>query len=286
MYTSFQKLKHRTGLAVFYFLFLICSTLYGLDSLLTNNSLLVTTSFPDSSQLSQVTNHAFTVGEEFTYIARLGPVNVGTAVMAIPEIININNVPCYRITSFIQSNNLLSKFIRINDTMESFVDTTGIFPWYYEKHVREGKYRSDRTAFFDHSEGKVYAEKDTITIEPFTQDPLSIFYYIRTQPLAVGQTIYVNSYSEKKFLPMEIKIHRKEKVRVSAGKFECYFIEPLMGKGVTYKPKGKICLWLSTDPRRIIVKMRSDISVGALYFELQSMHGSRNFNASSDKPAD
>ena len=48
-------------------------------------------------------------------------------------------------------------------------------------------------------------------------DVISAFYYVRTQPLIVGQTVYLNVFDSNKFLTVEVNVLAKEKVSLSDG---------------------------------------------------------------------
>jgi len=228
---------------------------------------------PDSIWQRRVENNAFDVQEELTFLVRFGPVKAGTAVMSIPEIKELQSRKCYRAVTTIKSNSFMSGFFHVDDHIESLIDVRGIYSWYFDKKIREGKFVADRTAIFDHARGLVFEEQDTTKVPPFTQDVLSVFYYIRTQPLVVGQSFYVDNYADKKFYPLEVKVHKKEKVKVPAGRFNCIKIEPVMRGSGLFSQKGRLWVWLSDDTRRLIVKIKSKISVGYLTLELQRAKG-------------
>lgn len=227
----------------------------------------------DTLVLPTVLNTAFTVGEELFYNVSFGPLGAGNAVIGVREIIIREGRPCYRITSDIKSNAFFSKFFRVQDHVETIVDSAGIFPWFYEKHIREGKYKADRSAVFDPYNGRAFEGKDTLLIPPFTQDVLSIIYFLRTQPIKPGQILPLDNYADKKYFPLAIKVHKKEKIKVSAGKFECFYLEPVLRPEAKHEPKGKLLLWLTTDERRIPIRIRTKIAVGSLDMELEKMKG-------------
>jgi hypothetical protein len=223
---------------------------------------------PDSTALFR----PFHTGEHFIYQITFGPLKAGTALLSLPQVLDYHGRRCYQAFFEINSNKTVSTFFRVKDKATSLIDSVGLFPWYYEKHVREGKYRSDRVAEFDHQNHRVFAENDTIAIEPFSQDALSIFYYVRTLPLAEDKTFRIPSYSDKKFLPLLLKVHSAQSVRVPAGRYRCLLVEPDIQPGTPYKPKGKIWIWYSTDARRLIIKMKMQLAVGSIELELKEVH--------------
>ncbi len=223
--------------------------------------------------LRSIANEAFTVGEELSYNVSFGFLGAGDAVMRVQEITDWKGRSCYRITSDVKSNAFFSKFFRVEDHMETIVDVEGIFPWFYSKRIREGKYKADRSAKFDPHHSRTFEGKDTLKVPPFTQDVISIIYYARIQPLEVGAVFPIDNYADKKFFPLFIKVVKKEKIKVDAGKFECFYLEPSMRPEAKVKPKGKLLLWLTTDARHIPIRIRSKITAGSLTMDLDAMKG-------------
>jgi len=228
---------------------------------------------PDSIWQRQIENEAFGVHEELTFVVRFGPVKAGTAVMAVPEYQQIHSRTCYRVVTSIKSNAFMSTFFRVDDRIESLIDSAGLFSWFFKKRIREGTFSAERSAVFDHRHGFVIEESDTVKVPPFTQDILSVFYFIRTQPLVVGESFFVDNYADKKFYPVEVKVLKKEKITVPAGTFKCIKIEPRMRRGGLFSQKGRLWVWLTDDPKKLIVKMKSKIPVGVISMELKKVKG-------------
>jgi hypothetical protein len=75
------------------------------------------------------------------------------------------------------------------------------------------------------------------------------------------------------------KVKRREKVRMASGTYDTYLIEPSLKhlEGVFEKSsKAKIQLWVTTDERRIPVKLKSKIVIGSFTGELISYTGGQN----------
>ncbi|OGC75990.1 MAG: hypothetical protein A2145_00755 [candidate division Zixibacteria bacterium RBG_16_40_9] len=218
-----------------------------------------------------IENKSFGVGEKLEYSVNYGFINAGSAIMEIDAIIDIRGHKCFRIISTAKSNNFFSTFYRVNDRVLSFIDVAGIYSIWFEKHLREGNFKSDRWVSFHQDKNIAINNKsDTIAIPEFVQDVLSAMYYIRTQPLEVGKSILVDNHTDNKNYPLEVKILRKEKIKVDAGKFECFVVEPLLQEGAgVFQHKGKLTVWLTDDQYRLPVLMKSKIFVGSISAELE-----------------
>ena len=118
---------------------------------------------------------------------------------------------------------------------------------------------------------KAVSPNDTIQIEPFTQDVLSIIYFIRSQELKAGETIPVEHINNMKLYPLDIKVREKVSVRVDMGEFDCYLVEPAFRPGFDKEPKGQMTLWISDDENKIPIKINTSLPFGSLDMELDEI---------------
>ena len=226
---------------------------------------------PGPSLLKRVVpNSSFGVGEKLEFSITYGPIVAGSAVMEVREITRYNNHKCFRLVSTARSNKFFSFFFKVDDRVESLVDVYGLFSLHFEKHLREGKYRADRYVDFDQSQHLAFADGDTIPVKEYVQDALSSLYFVRTLNLRVGNSVFVENHSDKKNYSLEVKVLRREKVRVPAGEFDCLVVEPMMQASGIFKHQGKLTVWLSDDQFRIPILMKSKVAVGSIASKLKS----------------
>ena len=140
----------------------------------------------------------------------------------------------------------------------------GLFSWRYEKHLREGRYRSDRYEIYDPPNRRVFFKRDTVPAPPFVMDILAAFYYTRTVELPFGGSVDIDCFGDGKVYPLKVLVHKKEKAKVPAGTFRCMVVEPVIrGEGIFHQ-KGKLTIWLTDDERRIPVLMKSKVLIGSI----------------------
>ena len=164
---------------------------------------------------------------------------------------------------------------RVEDRVYTFFDVEGLYSWQSEKHLREGKYKADRFFLLEQNYGRgIHVSKqDTLRIQPFSQDALSAFYYVRTLPLHVGDEIEIPNFENGKLYDIIVKVLRKETVKVPAGVFDTIVIEPLLPSEGIFKHKGRIQVWVTDDVRHMPVKMTSKIIIGAIGANLTNSEG-------------
>ncbi len=207
----------------------------------------------------KIDNKSFGLGEYLEFSVKYGVLPAGTAIIKIPEIIEFQDKKCYRIVSTANSNDFVSVFYRVRDSVETVVDYDGIFSRKFHKNLREGGYKAARTTIFDQRKHLAIIDNDSIPTYAFVQDALSSLYYARTQELEPGNEILIDNHTDKKNYPLKIVVERREKVSVPAGEFECVVIEPIMRAEGIFKAKGRIWIWLTDDQYKIPVRMQTEV---------------------------
>jgi hypothetical protein len=227
----------------------------------------------EESKLKRVvTNRAFGVGERFEFSVGYGMINAGTAVMEIPDMVKLDGRKCFHIVSTAQSNKVFSVFFKVDDKVESFMDAYGLYSLRYDKHIREGKFKTDMSMTFDQDKhlALYYGGRDTFQVPDYVQDVLSAFYFVRTQDLQVGKSIMVDNHTDKKTYPLEVRVLRKEKVKVPAGEFNCLVVQPMLKTPGIFEQKGSLTVWLTDDEVKMPVLMKSKVIIGSISTELTS----------------
>jgi hypothetical protein len=209
-------------------------------------------------------NKAFGVGETLIFEIAYGMIKAGTSTMSIPDTQWVNGRPCYHIVTTAETSPFFSAFFEVRDKVISLMDIDGLFTWKFEKHLREGKFRSDRYEIFDQIRQRVFAKSDTFSAPLYVQDVLSSFYYSRIVPLEVGTPIDIDNFADGIVYPLRILVHRKEKIRVPAGVFNCIVVEPVMRVEGIFKQTGKLTIWVTDDERKMPVLMKSKIFFGSI----------------------
>jgi len=181
------------------------------------------------------------------------------------------NPKIWQIKSLAKCNRFFQSLYPVRDTVSSFINAAGIYPLRFEKILNEGSYSARIHAEFDQQTHTLKTLDTTLSIEPFTHDILSAFYFIRTQKLEVGKNFDLAAVSGKRKYLLKVICHREETVEVPAGKFPCIMVEPVLQEDGLFKAKGKLWIWLTRDQRHLPVKMQSKIPVGSIKAELVSV---------------
>jgi hypothetical protein len=185
--------------------------------------------------------------------------------MQVQNLQRVRGRRAYRIVTKTESNSFVSKFYKVRDRAESYIDAESLYTLRFIKHLREGGYKADVDIRFDQENRKaIYADGKTLEVAPGVHDVLSAFYYVRTRPLPDGAIMVVPTHDNKKSYEMEVKVHKRERIEVPAGKFNCVLVEPILKSEGVFKSKGSIFVWLTDDERRMPVLVRTKVPVGSI----------------------
>jgi hypothetical protein len=193
------------------------------------------------------------------------------------------------ITTEAHSAPFISNFYKVEDHSESRV-VDGM-PSSFRIRQHEGKYRSDKETRFDVKGRKVvYFDylKDLRNEQEFDLprlwDVVSGFYYLRTQQLEVGRTVYVDVFDSDKFLRVEVDVVKKDRVRVPGrGDVDAIVINPLLKSEGLFQNKGNVLVWLTDDESKTPVRVETEVPVGKVVAKLRGIETERGDPGKSDR---
>ncbi len=224
-----------------------------------------------------LSNNAFTVGEKLDYNVFYGPIVAGGATIATPSTEYYGDRKCIKIEFTMRSAKFFDFFFKVRDYYSSLINVSGLFPWKFEQHIREGGYKRDFTAWFDQQNHRAKtSEGGPYLIAPYTQDIVSTFFFARTlnyNNLRIGQSLHFENFYSDKTYPLDVRYLGEQDIETKAGKFHCQIIEPVIVKGGLFKNTGRIVVWISKDSLKIPVKVQSEVAIGSVVAELIDYSG-------------
>lgn len=241
----------------------------------------------------------FHEGERLIYdVAWIG-IKAGQATMEVRGVVQWNGQPAVHLVTTAQSSPLISKFYPVDDRSESYLGLDPMRALRFQKHLREGRYRHDSQTDFDHQGGVAtfrYLDfspvpKEISSLEeaekfgkyvtqefPLTSgslDELSLLYYVRSLPLAVGATVRAKVFASRKNWDLEVRVLGRETLDTILGRRETLIVEPLLKFEGVFQQKGRVIVWLTDDAERIPVRMKSEIKVGSFVSTLTRREAGR-----------
>jgi len=219
----------------------------------------------------------FLAGERARYQVRWSFVTAGQVEISVEREKHFEEKDAYHFSLSAMTLPFIDVFYKVRDRIDSFTDADVSHSLHYSK-VQTGNSKRDIEVLFDWQEQMVsyrnFTEKlQPVKIEDGTFDPLSAYFFLRTQDIRSLKHIARPVTDGKKLVQGKAKILGRERITVPAGEFDTYLVEPDMkdARGVFEKSKNaRLLVWLTADERHLLVKGQSKVVVGNIVAELVS----------------
>jgi len=211
----------------------------------------------------------FPVGEKFSFGARYGIFNIGSATMEVMGTDTVHGVETVHIRFRITGGGL---GYHLDQTMESWVGRYDFRSRRFSSVQDErGKHRERRYDIYPDS--GFYREEGRDTTFATVLDPLddgAFLYWIRTVPLEVGKKYEYARYFRPDRNPVIIEVLGRDKVNVAGKKWRALVVRPRIpqARGI-FGDKSETRIWLSDDETRVVLAIQSNFSFGTVTLKLK-----------------
>jgi len=222
----------------------------------------------------------FFVGEELIYSITWNAIPVAWA-RAVTEMDTYEGRDVLALRLYTKSYPFFDHICKVDDFHESLIDPETYLPIRYERNVRERNYRCHEVTTFDFNTLKAHyvhllnGKEKTYDIQPGMRDMFSFMYFMRSVKLEENsETTYQVMADEKVYdlflqtyglKPIDLPHYDKDvpglEVRPTA-KFDGLYVR-----------KGKATVWISRDPRRLLMLARLSTPFGRVSVTLHEVNG-------------
>jgi len=219
----------------------------------------------DTGEKHPITN--LLAGEKLTYDVSWIGIDVGQIIMENHGLEVINGEEAYHLTVITISNDFLSNFFEIEDTIHTWISRENGNPIRFEKVIKEGHYERHDVIEYDQDEqtatykreDKKDREPRTMVIPPDAQDALSIICWLRRQPMGLGKRFKVDVNANEKNWQVDVEIIGKGLFETETmGKTKAYTMKPSASHEGKMLNKGDLLAWITVDRRRIPIAFEVD----------------------------
>ncbi len=236
-----------------------------------------------SAQESKPLPHG--AGETLTYDVKWSVFDAGKVVATLESSKN-DRGDDYEVTVTARSHGFASLLFNVQDEFHSFFDPETACSRRISKKVNEGSRHREMDIVFDRGRGiAVLDEREPANpnapakhaenaIPACVEDIVSAFYFVRQQPLRVGQRLRVPLNDGAKTHEIEVEVQAREQVKTGLGSLPAFRVEPKVF-GEFYKRKGRMLVWYSDDGQRLPVRVKTTFSVGTITGTLRSVTSRR-----------
>jgi hypothetical protein len=229
--------------------------------------------------------HPFAVGEQLLYeVSWLGIV-AGTAKLVVEAPLPTDTPPAYRINSRARSNQFFSRIFAVDDQVESVVEASPFRSLRFTKRLREGTRQRDEEIVFDPVRQVATTAGQEVATPPMVQDALSALYHLRTQPLAVGNSLKLPVHSGGRNYDLQVDVLARERIRTPFGERLAFKVEPHQGYEGVFDKRGRLFVWIGDDAGRLPLLMRTELPIGAIVARLVEYEWAPPVPAAAEPPA-
>ncbi len=210
--------------------------------------------------------------EVLTYDVHLGPLYAGEMKLSFSQT-EFEGQPCYRFRSVLTSLESLSWLFVLNDTIYSYVTRDSFKVLYVEKRMHETNYDTIIRVRYDWETNRILYEDDSsYPLLPGTLDIVSIYYFFRLNPLAVGEERDVVLHADRVTETATVQAVKEVWVRSQAspqGRFWTTKLVPdVSGKG-SFGSGGNLIFYLTNDDHLYPALIRTVMTIGSINARLK-----------------
>lgn len=171
---------------------------------------------------------------------------------------------------FLQSRSTgVASIVTLRQQLASYLDVETGLPRSSSLDAVEGGYHHTDTADFDRDAGKAkvrergkYDNTYLVDVPAGTLDFVALVFRLRTLPLEPGTRHEFDVLAGKKVSRIVAEVTGRETVDTHAGTFPAVKVRVPTGFSGKFSEKNPTFIWFSDDPRRIVVQITTDFSIG------------------------
>jgi Protein of unknown function (DUF3108) len=202
----------------------------------------------------------------------------------------------YEVKTTAESKGFVSLLYDVEDEFHSFFDPRTLCSERVTKKVSEGRRHKETQIRFDYGRKLAILDErdptnlnappkhDEKSIPSCVEDVVSAFYYLRSQPLQVGQKINLAVNDGSKTSEVLVEVQGREQIQSGLGTRSAVRVEPKIF-GALYPHKGRMLIWFSDDPQHLPLRIKMMVSVGSITGTLVSVASSGEKGGTQNPPA-
>ena len=221
----------------------------------------------------------FRVGETLTYdVAWSTFLVAGSAVSRVVEKRPSYNSSAYYIVAEGRPLPIIARFYSVYYKMDSLLDSFTALSQHTSTYQEEGARKRTATTTFNRNtrcaqfeaQGEPPATAD-FAVPQNVQDGLATLYTLRTRTFKAGERLSVPIADDGMLYTATFEASGPEPIKVPLGELEAWHLR-ITVLDATNQPVGSnIAAWISTDARRLPLKLQADLPVGTFALALRSV---------------
>lgn len=223
----------------------------------------------------------FKPGETLTYNVAWSIFPAGRVVASLKQV-GLGAGDAFEIDTTAHSTGFVSLLYNLDNSYHSIFDPRTLCSRRIDKTINEGRRHKDTHIVFDSQKRMaILNERDMgkpnhrlkheeNAIPACVEDVVTAFYYLRDQPMQVGDNIYVPVNDGSKTQEVVVNVQARERLHTPLGPRYAFRLEPRTLGGL-YKKKGRMLIWISDDAQRLPLRIKAMMLIGTISGNLQSV---------------
>jgi hypothetical protein len=188
----------------------------------------------------------------------------------------------YEVITTARSQGFVSLLYNVQNEFRSLFDPQTTCSKQILKKINEGRRHRDTRIVFDAARKLAVLDETDPTkpdaprkhaeneIPSCVTDVITAFYFVRRQPLRVGEQIRLPINDGAKTYEVSVEIQAREQIQTPLGTRAAFRVEPKVFGGL-YTRKGRMLVWFSDDEQRLPLRIKAAIAVGTITGTLRSV---------------
>ena len=218
------------------------------------------------------------VGERLSYDVKFGIINLGRAELSVAGVDTVRGAPALHLRFLLEGGNFLYRLHNEWDSWVGLEDFTS--RRFIQDHDEGGRqYRNAYEIFPDSGFYRRDGVDSTLETSARPLDDAAFFYFIRTVELEVGERYEFPHYFKPDRNPIVLEVVGRDTLDVPAGRFATLVVRPIIKGGGIFKEGAEGRMWISDDPRRLVVQIKSKFYFGSITMRLTDIEDAARADA-------
>jgi hypothetical protein len=225
----------------------------------------------------------FFVGEELIYSITWNGIPVAWT-RAVTEMDTFEGREVLALRLYTKTYPFFDRICKVDDFHESLIDPQTFLPVRYMQNISERNYRNHEVTTFDFNTLKAHyvhllnGKEKTYDIRPGMRDMFSFMYFMRSVTLEENTQNTYQVMSDEKVYDLFIRTFGLKEIDLPhyERKIPGLELKPEAMFDGLYVRKGKATVWISRDPRRLLMRARLSTPFGRVSVTLHEVNGPGN----------
>lgn len=207
------------------------------------------------------------VGEKLEYDVKFGILSLGRAALEVAGVDTVRGAPSLHIQFLLEGGPF---FYRLHNEWDSWVGLDDFASRRFVQDHDEGG-KQYRNAYDIFPDSGFYTREGVDSVLPTVARPLddaAFFYFVRLVTLEAGRRYEFPHYFKPDRNPIVLEVVRRDTIDVPAGRFPTLVVRPLIKGGGIFREGADGHMWISDDPRHLVVQIKSRFAFGSITMRL------------------